>query len=312
MPALALTDLRGNVFGLVKFYRRRASRGVKPIVLVATSGSPRVRARRAVPAGAALRRSRRLPASCASGCRVLHSVQPAPGPCGTVGDRLVFAEPRRPDRALRRAGRRRRSGAAAGQRVCGAQKHRARVVLALSGVYLEVQARLAAGRRSARRGRPWTSQARPACPSSPRIRLQYLRREDFRAHEARVVHRRRSPARRPERPRPFTTEQHLATTTEMAAKFADIPEALANTVTVAKRCNLAIALGKPHLPDFPLPRASRSTSTSASSRARALPSPRRALPGPRGARAAAARSYRVPAEFEAEDHRAGWASPATS
>jgi DNA polymerase III alpha subunit len=39
----------------------------------------------------------------------------------------------------------------------------------------------------------------------------------------------------------------------MAAKFADLPEALANTVAIAQRCNLTIALGRNHLPEFPTP-----------------------------------------------------------
>ncbi len=39
----------------------------------------------------------------------------------------------------------------------------------------------------------------------------------------------------------------------MAELFADIPEALENTVEIAKRCNLELTLGKNYLPDFPVP-----------------------------------------------------------
>jgi DNA polymerase-3 subunit alpha len=39
----------------------------------------------------------------------------------------------------------------------------------------------------------------------------------------------------------------------MAALFADIPQALENSMEVARRCNLAITLGKSRLPDFPTP-----------------------------------------------------------
>ena len=39
----------------------------------------------------------------------------------------------------------------------------------------------------------------------------------------------------------------------MAKLFADLPEALQNSVEIAKRCNLTLKLGKPHLPDFPTP-----------------------------------------------------------
>ena len=49
----------------------------------------------------------------------------------------------------------------------------------------------------------------------------------------------------------------------MEALFADLPSALANTVQIARRCNLTLVLGKPQLPDFPRPTACRSTTTSA-------------------------------------------------
>ena len=39
----------------------------------------------------------------------------------------------------------------------------------------------------------------------------------------------------------------------MAERFADLPEALENTVEIAKRCNLHITLGKNFLPLFPTP-----------------------------------------------------------
>ena len=39
----------------------------------------------------------------------------------------------------------------------------------------------------------------------------------------------------------------------MAELFADIPEALANSVEIARRCNVVLELGKPYLPDYPVP-----------------------------------------------------------
>jgi len=39
----------------------------------------------------------------------------------------------------------------------------------------------------------------------------------------------------------------------MAELFKDIPEALDNTLEIAKRCNVTIELGKNYLPDFPIP-----------------------------------------------------------
>ena len=40
---------------------------------------------------------------------------------------------------------------------------------------------------------------------------------------------------------------------DMAELFADLPAALANSVEIAKRCNLTLTLGKPQLPNFPTP-----------------------------------------------------------
>ena len=40
---------------------------------------------------------------------------------------------------------------------------------------------------------------------------------------------------------------------QMEALFADLPSALANSVEIAKRCNMSLVLGKPQLPDFETP-----------------------------------------------------------
>jgi len=48
-------------------------------------------------------------------------------------------------------------------------------------------------------------------------------------------------------------EFHLKTPEEMAARFSDVPEALANTVRVAERCNLALSFKERHAPVYPVP-----------------------------------------------------------
>src|SRR5690606_37941064 len=40
---------------------------------------------------------------------------------------------------------------------------------------------------------------------------------------------------------------------EMAELFSDLPDAIENTVEIARRCNLELKLGKHFLPDFPTP-----------------------------------------------------------
>ncbi len=90
-------------------------------------------------------------------------------------------------------------------------------------------------------------------PSVATHPIQFGSRDDFKAHEARVCIAEGMMLGDPRRPRPFTTEQYFKTQDEMAALFADLPEALHNSVEIAKRCNLTLELGKSKLPDFPTP-----------------------------------------------------------
>jgi DNA polymerase-3 subunit alpha len=83
--------------------------------------------------------------------------------------------------------------------------------------------------------------------------VRFLETEDFEAHEARVcIHDGRT-LDDPRRPKNYSEQQYLRSPEEMAELFADIPEALENTVEIAKRCNVELTLGKNFLPDFPIP-----------------------------------------------------------
>ncbi|HEY9099394.1 MAG TPA: DNA polymerase III subunit alpha [Thiobacillus sp.] len=90
-------------------------------------------------------------------------------------------------------------------------------------------------------------------PSVATHPIQFIAPDDFKAHEARVCIAEGMMLGDPRRPRPFTTEQYFKSPDEMAELFADLPEALANSVEIAKRCNLTLELGKSMLPDFPTP-----------------------------------------------------------
>ena len=83
--------------------------------------------------------------------------------------------------------------------------------------------------------------------------VQFLAPEDFEAHEARVCIAEGETLGNPRRVKHFSREQYFKTQAQMEALFADIPSALANTVEIARRCNLTLVLGKPRLPDFPTP-----------------------------------------------------------
>jgi len=84
--------------------------------------------------------------------------------------------------------------------------------------------------------------------------IQFVRREDFRAHEARVCIAQGYVLGDNRRPRDFVPAQYFRTQAEMAELFADIPEALENSVEIARRCAFEFELGKTRLPDFPTPR----------------------------------------------------------
>ncbi|MCB1922232.1 MAG: DNA polymerase III subunit alpha [Gammaproteobacteria bacterium] len=81
----------------------------------------------------------------------------------------------------------------------------------------------------------------------------FLTADEFDAHEVRVcIHEGRT-LDDPRRTKAYSPQQYLRSPQEMATLFADLPEALANSVEIAKRCNLEITLGKNFLPDFPIP-----------------------------------------------------------
>jgi DNA polymerase-3 subunit alpha len=83
--------------------------------------------------------------------------------------------------------------------------------------------------------------------------VQFATPEDFEAHEARVCVAEGETLTNPRRIKRFTREQYFKTQAQMEALFADIPSAIANSVEIARRCNLTLVLGKPQLPDFPTP-----------------------------------------------------------
>lgn len=82
---------------------------------------------------------------------------------------------------------------------------------------------------------------------------QFLDADDFEAHEARVCIAGGWVLADGKRPREFTPSQYFISPEAMAERFADLPEALQNSVEIAKRCNLTLTLGKNFLPDFPTP-----------------------------------------------------------
>ncbi|MGH8553876.1 MAG: PHP domain-containing protein, partial [Methylococcales bacterium] len=91
------------------------------------------------------------------------------------------------------------------------------------------------------------------CPVVATNGVRFLQRDDFRAHEARVCIYQGRVLDDPRRPIEYSEMQYFRTQEEMLELFSDLPEALSNTVEIAKRCNLGLKLGKNVLPEFPVP-----------------------------------------------------------
>ena len=247
-PALAITDW-GNLFGAVKFYKAARGAGVKPllgaeILLDGLAGDAPTRVlllvqnhagylhlsqlltlawTEGVSKGLAIVQWDWLRAH-AEGLLLLSGAQAGPlGPsllqgdaqaAGAIALQLAEAFPHRFYLELQRAGR---------------PDDEAHVAAAV-----QLAARLAL----------------PVVATHP---VQFPTAADYEAHEARVCIAEGEILGNPRRVRRFTTEQYFKSSAQMAELFADVPSALANSVQIAQRCNLTLTLGKPQLPNFPVP-----------------------------------------------------------
>ncbi|MDD5056459.1 MAG: DNA polymerase III subunit alpha [Sideroxydans sp.] len=249
MPALALTDL-SNVFGLVKFYKAARGAGIKPVVGCDVFVS-----------NDALREQPfRLLLLCQSHAGYLRL-------CELLTRAYLHNQNRgRPE--IRREwlqegtdGLIALSGAHLGEvgvSLANGNAASAKVIaqdyagLFPNRFYLEVQ-RYGAPREEVHLRDTVKLAAELALPVVATHPVQFLAIDDFKAHEARVCIAEGYVLNDKRRQRVFTAQQYFKTQAEMAALFADLPEALQNSVEIAKRCNLTLKLGKPCLPDFPTP-----------------------------------------------------------
>jgi len=83
--------------------------------------------------------------------------------------------------------------------------------------------------------------------------VQFLSSDEYTAHEARVCIAEGYVLGDRRREQKFTKQQYFKTQAEMGALFSDIPVALSNSVEIAKRCNQLLELGVNRLPLFPTP-----------------------------------------------------------
>jgi DNA polymerase III subunit alpha len=258
-PALAITDLN-NLFGAVKFYKAARSAGVKPLLgsEVALQGFTE-ETPNAMPGS-------HQPVAP----RVVLLVQNQQGYLNLC-ELLARAWTRNDGRGgalVQRAwleelsgGLILLSGAQAGPvgqaLVQGDTQRAAAVALKLAGLfphrfYLELQR---AGRADDERHVAAAVQlaARLRLPVVATQPVQFTLPDDYEAHEARVCIADGEILGNNRRVRRFTREQYFKSAEQMVALFHDLPSAVANTLEIAKRCNLSLVLGKPQLPNFPTP-----------------------------------------------------------
>jgi DNA polymerase-3 subunit alpha len=248
MPALALTD-SANLFGMVKFYAAARAAGVKP--LVGADCWIQNDAERDKPF--------RLLLLCASRpgylrlCELLSRAWLSNQHRGRAEIAPAWLEKSEGLIAL--------SGAAAGDvgqslladHMEAAERQARRWAELFPGrYYVELQrAGFANGEGLLSRSVALATRLKlPVVATHP---VQFLAPGDFKAHEARVCIAQGYVLGDQRRPKPFTPEQYFKSQDEMAKLFADIPQALENTVELARRCNLEIELGRSRLPAFPTP-----------------------------------------------------------
>ena len=83
--------------------------------------------------------------------------------------------------------------------------------------------------------------------------VRFLKEDEFAAHDARVCVNQGRVLGDKKRPHDYSPEQYFKSSDEMNDLFADIPEAIENSLQIAKRCNVTLHLGENFLPDFPIP-----------------------------------------------------------
>ena len=250
-PALAITDL-GNLFGTVKFYREARGAGVKPLigadVWVQVPGKEV-----SAPAARLL-----LLVQSHRGYLNLSELLTRAWTQNVCRDQAVLKlewleELNEGLIVLSGA-----QGGAVGQALVQGDSARAtECALRFAGIfphrfYLELQR---AQRPDDERHVTAAVQlaARLKLPVVATHPVQFLTYDDYEAHEARVCISEGEILGNARRVRKFTREQYFKSEAQMRELFADVPSALANSLEIAKRCNLTLELGKPMLPDYPTP-----------------------------------------------------------
>ncbi len=250
MAAVALTDAC-NLFAMVKFYRAAQARGVKPIIgvdILLREAGERVEPSRLTLLCQNLQGYRNL-------TRLLSRAYLEGQRKGEPLFERAWLTPETTRGLLALSGA---QAGDVGRALAGRRAEEARRALehwlTLFGnrFYVELQ----------RVGRPGEEEYIGAalelvaqCPA-PLVAtndVRFTQREDFESHEARVCIHDGRLLTDTTRERRYTEQQYLRTPLEMAQLFEDLPEALENSVEIARRCSLELKLGESKLPEYPVP-----------------------------------------------------------
>ncbi|MBX3727007.1 MAG: DNA polymerase III subunit alpha [Xanthomonadales bacterium] len=248
-PAVALTD-EANLFGLVKFYRACETAGVQPIAGCDLRLAPVREHDRPARATVLCRNtagyralSRLLTRAWLEAPRVDDLPVLPPSWLVEQGDDLfVLLGPASNVASSLAAGRE-------GEAVKLLERWQRRFG---DRLYLEVS-RTGRAQEALWEGPALDLAASAGLPVLASSDVRFLDQDDFEAHEARVCIASGRVLGDPRRPREYSAGQYLRSPSEMAELFADLPELLDNTVELARRCTLELALGTYHLPAFPVP-----------------------------------------------------------
>ncbi len=246
MPAVALTDLN-NMFGAVRFYRAALAAGIKPILGADLTLAPEGTGAQPGRITLLCRNARGYRNLLRLLSRMYLELEPRGTPC--LQRQWLSAEGLEGLIVLMALS----SPAGRGPE---ARRERQRVleVRKLSGedLFLEVS-RLGRAGESELIQRTVELAHAEGIPLVATNSVRFLESREFTAHEARVCIHMGETLNDPRRVSRYTPQQYLRTPEEMLELFADLPEALANTVAIARACTMELHLGEPMLPEARAP-----------------------------------------------------------
>ena len=248
MPTVAVTDL-GNLFGFIKFYTNALRGGIKPIcgcdVLVIDADQVKTQLVLLVKSKAGYLNLTRLISRAYTEKTTHKELHIKKSWLDENSDGLIALSGARQSNV--------------GKAILEGDLSKARELVLRwmrcfpDSYYLELQRTSRVGEDAYIEGALTLAQE-ANCPVVATNDVCFIDQDDFDAHELRVCINERRTLDDPRRTHNYSDQQFLRSPAEMLTLFADIPEAIENTIEIAKRCSLVLTLNQPHLPSYPVPK----------------------------------------------------------